>query len=80
MKRLLHLVVNPATEHALEAIALQAQGPHTRVTVVLGPAVPTPRLPEGVEAYRLEEPDGLPAIDHATLLELIFDADTVITW
>ncbi len=80
MKRLLHLLVNTSTEAALEAITLGAERPDTSMTVVVGPNVPTPALPHGVEAFRLGDDNGLPAIDHARLLELIFAADAVATW
>lgn len=80
MRHFLHLIVNPATPNALEAIVLQAARADTKVMVVVGPGVPTPSLPGGIEAYRLGEPDRLPVIDHAQLLELIFAADTVVTW
>ncbi len=80
MKRLLHLLVNTATEAALEAITLGTERPDTSITVVVGPNVPTPALPQGVEAFRLGDGNGLPAIDHARLLEFIFAADTVISW
>jgi len=80
VKRFLHLLVNPVTEQALEAIARQAGRPDATIMVVVGPNVPAPPFPEGVEAYRLGGDDGLPAIDHRRLLELIFAADTVVTW
>jgi len=80
VKRFLHLLVNPSTDQALETIALQARAPDIRVMVVVGPGVRTPPLPDGVEAYRLGEGDSLPAVDHDRLLQLIFQADTVVSW
>jgi hypothetical protein len=81
----LHLLKDPGNRTALDVLAAQARNPDNRLTVVLleGAAQPNAALPGDV--YRLAEGNGsppsqYPVIDHARLLELIFGADTVVTW
>ena len=87
MPHVLHLVKDPANATALEAIRAQAAEPGVRLSVVL--MHDDVRLAEPIpgRVYRLREghPD-LPApstpdtIDSAELLDLIFAADSVVTW
>jgi hypothetical protein len=83
--RILHLLTEPSNRTALDVVGRQARDPANRLTIVLlhdAAALATP-LPG--EVYRLAEGSGngdspYPRIDHARLLDLIFSADTVITW
>jgi hypothetical protein len=84
MARVLHLLKDPGNRTALEVLAVQGRDPTISLVIVLlqaaaraGPAAPLPG-----EVYRLDG-DGAspyPAIDHNRLLDLIFEADTVVTW
>jgi hypothetical protein len=88
MPHVLHLVHEPGPPAACETIARQARDPATRVSVVLlpsGPAAadPAPDLPAGTR--RLQDGRGSADARHAPityreLLDLIFEADTVVTW
>jgi hypothetical protein len=87
MPHILHLVKDPANPAALEVIARQAGDPGMRVTVVLLQDAARLRLPLPGRVYRLDgDSDGSPAesshppLTHAALLDLIFEADTVVTW
>jgi hypothetical protein len=83
----LHLVKDPANAAALEVIRAQATEPDIRLSVVLmHDAV---RLVESLpgHVYRLREghpdllaPGGTDTIGSAELLDLIFAADSVVTW
>jgi len=84
---ILHLVKDPVNTAALDVIRAQAADPNVRLSVVLmHDAV---RLAESLpgKVYRLLDghaaPPGTPrsdAIGPAELLELIFAADSVVTW
>jgi hypothetical protein len=83
----LHLVKDPANSAALEVIRAQAADPGMRVSVVLmqDAARMTDALPGQV--YRLEDghtalpaQTGSTAIGPAELLDLVFAADSVVTW
>jgi len=83
----LHLVKDPRNTAALEVIRAQAAEPDMRLSVVLmHDAVRlTETLPGHV--YRLQEghsdlpvPPGTHTIGSAELLDLIFTADSVVTW
>ncbi len=85
MPRILHLIKDPANRTALEVVATQAREPENRLSIVLlqDAAGFTGSLPG--EVFRLAEGNGhsaspYPAIDHSRLLDLIFAADTVVTW
>jgi hypothetical protein len=87
VSHILHLVKDATTQAALDVIREQAADPRVRVSVVLmhDAARATTTLPG--EVYRLIEngSSGIasapyPPISHAQLLDLIFTADTVITW
>jgi hypothetical protein len=84
VQRVLHLIKDPDSRTALEVVAQQARDPEIEVSVVLlqraaGLATPVPGT-----VVRLAEENGAespyPAIGHSRLLELIFAADTVVTW
>lgn len=75
MARALHLLKADVPAVAVSAIAAAAAEPGSEVTVVLLDGAPAPPLPAGVDVRRL--PGDL---DHAGLLELIFEADHVLAW
>lgn len=74
MPRVLHVLKGDHTDLALAVI-----GPQTaagdEVTVALLGATPAPALPAGVTAHRVPEDTS-----YERLLELIFEADSVVTW
>jgi hypothetical protein len=83
--RLLHLLTEPSNRTALDVLAAQARDPANRLAVVLLQEATALTAPLPGEVYRLiEDGEGggspYPSIDHARLLELIFSADTVVTW
>ena len=87
MPHVLHLIKNPGSSAALEVIRAQAADPNTRVSVVLmqDAVGMTQTLPGHV--YRLQDGHtALPAqagtvsISPAELLDLVFAADSVVTW
>jgi hypothetical protein len=82
MPRILHLVKDPANRTPLAVIAEQAKVPGNELGIVLMQAATTLRDPLPGQVYQLgdghESP--YPAIDHSRLLDLIFAADTVVTW
>jgi len=85
MSHVLHLVKDPANKAALEVIRAQATEPGVRLSVVLmHEAVGlTEELPGQV--YRLQDahaapPAGSASIGPADLLDLVFAADSVVTW
>ncbi|MGH7267561.1 MAG: hypothetical protein ACREMB_22295 [Candidatus Rokuibacteriota bacterium] len=84
MARVLHLLKDPENRTALEMVALQGRDPRISLAVVLLQAAARARLaaPLPGEVYRLDDEGASPSpgIDHARLLELIFEADTVVTW
>jgi hypothetical protein len=85
MPHVLHLVKDPANSAALEVIRAQAVEPGMRLSVVLmHDAVGlTEELPGQI--YRLQDghavlPAGSASIGPAELLDLVFVADSVVTW
>ena len=74
MARALHLLKG---DHAAEAIAViapqVAAGDQVTVALLAGAALPA--LPAGVEVHRVPED-----ASYERLLELIFAADSVVTW
>jgi hypothetical protein len=82
--RILHLLKDPANRTPLAVIAEQARDPANRLAIVLLQAATRFRDPLPGDVYRLSDSDGngssYPAIDHGRLLDLIFAADTVVTW
>jgi len=85
MAHRLYLVHDPADPVPRGLIAAHAREAGTRVSVVLLPGGPEPGETLPGQVYRLVASADLPratfpAIDHAGLLELIFEADSVVTW
>lgn len=87
MPHVLHLIKDPDDRTALDVIASQARDPSVRLTVVLMQRAAHLEARLGGEVYRLDQTEGggaapspHPSIDHAGLLDLIFAADTVVTW
>jgi hypothetical protein len=83
MPRVLHLVKDPANRLAFDVLAAQARDPAIALAVVLLQDAAALAEPLPGEVVRLG--DGAsgspyPAIDHGRLLDLIFAADTVVTW
>lgn len=85
MARVLHLIKDPANRTALDVIRAQASDPALSVSVVLmhdAVRLEDP-LPDSVYRLRSEDapPDSTPAtIDASQLLDLIFAADSVVSW
>jgi hypothetical protein len=82
----LHLIKDPGNATALEVLRAQAADPSTRLTVVLmhdavSLAEPLPgqiyRLRDGHRDLRATDSH---AIGPSELLDLIFAADSVVTW
>jgi hypothetical protein len=93
MRHVLHLIKDPANRTALDVVARQAHDPEVRLSVVLLHAAADLELPglASAEAFRLDDgpadaPAGpgsrspYPRITHSGLLDLIFSADSVVTW
>jgi hypothetical protein len=82
--RVLHLIKDPDRRAALEVVAQQARDPEVEVSVVLLQRAADLTTPLPGTVVRLAEENGIdspyPAISHSRLLELIFAADTVVTW
>jgi hypothetical protein len=83
----LHLVKDPANASALEVIRAQAAEPGVRLSVVLMHDAVALTEPLPGHVYRLREghpdlpsPSGADTIGSAELLDLIFAADSVVTW
>ncbi len=74
MASVLHLLKAPDAGHA-RATIMENAAVGDRVTVVLLPGAGTSEFPPGVAVHRV--PDDL---SYERLLELIFEADQVITW
>ena len=72
----LHLLKADSGLLAAPVIESAARQPHTSVTVVLLDDTGAPALPPGVRVLRL----GAGGLDHAALLDLIFESDHVISW
>jgi hypothetical protein len=86
MPRVLHLIKDPGNATALEVLRAQATDPGTQLTVVLMHEAVRLAEPLPGQVYRLGDghrnlPDtGPPAIGPSELLDLIFAADSVVTW
>ena len=74
MARVLHLLGGPEPGLALTVIARQAAAGDT-VTVALLPGAGAPALPGGLTVRRVPDELSYPA-----LLDLVFEADHVVTW
>lgn len=87
MAHVLHLVKDPANAAALDVIRAQAADPAVRLSVVLMQDALSFAEPLPGEVYRLSDGHAnLPAaagsrtIAPSELLDLIFAADSVVTW
>jgi len=87
MPHVLHLIKDPDDRTALDVIASQATDPTVRLTVVLMQKAAHLEAHLPGQVYRLDQTAGAasgpsphPSIGHAGLLDLIFAADTVVTW
>jgi hypothetical protein len=88
MPHVLHLVKDPANVVALDAIRAQTADPDLRVSVVLMQDARGFTEPLSAELYRLSSGDhdvppaaaGPRTIGPSALLDLIFTADSVVTW
>jgi hypothetical protein len=81
--RILHLVKDPGNATALEVMRAQASQPDVQLSVVLMQDAVRLATPLPGQVYRLQ--DGHSdlrggTIDSAQLLDLIFAADSVVTW
>jgi hypothetical protein len=74
MAAVLHLVKAADAGLARAAIERQVQAGH-RVSVALLHGAPAPDLPTGVRLLRVPE-----EVPYEGLLDLIFEADQVVTW
>ncbi|PYM55660.1 MAG: hypothetical protein DMD79_22580 [Candidatus Rokuibacteriota bacterium] len=85
MPHLVHLVRNSTDPTLLDVIARQAADPTVRVSVVLLPGAGPGAGSLTGDVYRLIE-DGTagsgdqPSLDYTQLLQLIFAADSVVSW
>ena len=85
MPHLVHLVRNSTDPTLLDVIARQAADPTVRVSVVLLPGAGPGAGSLTGDVYRLIE-DGTAgsgahrSLDHTQLLQLIFAADSVVSW
>jgi hypothetical protein len=83
MPRVLHIVKDRANQIAFDVLAEQSRDPSIALAVVLAQEAADLTGPLPGEVFRLGAGAGdspYPAIDHARLLDLIFAADTVVTW
>lgn len=76
MATFLHLVKRDSAALAGAVIESNLREAGARVTVVLLDAAAAPSLPAGVSVRRLAPGD----LDYASLLDLVFAHDHVITW
>ena len=76
MAAFLHLLKRDAPPLARSVIAAQSAAADARVTVVLLSDIDAPEVPPGITVRRLTTGD----LDYDGLLNLIFEADHVITW
>ena len=87
MPHVLHLITDPTNDVPLEVVARQAQNPAITLSVVLLHDAVHLRARLPARVFRLDEgrhdtvsSEEEPSITHARLLDLIFAADTVVTW
>jgi hypothetical protein len=76
MARFLHLLKGDSAALARPVIEQNSREAGATVTVVLLDGAAAGRLPEGVTVHRLGSGD----LNYSALLDLIFEADHVITW
>lgn len=85
MPHVLHLVKDPTNHVAIDTLARQAGDPSVTLSVVLLQEAVRLTEPLPGRVFRLDERRGnsgspYPTITHAKLLDLIFSADTVVSW
>ena len=80
MPRVLHLLKADSSAAALPVIERQSRESGTLVTVVLIHGAPTPIVPPGVSIHRIAENGSEGSLTYSQLLDLIFQADSVISW
>jgi hypothetical protein len=76
MARFLHLLKGDSAALARPVIEQNSREAEATVTVVLLDGAPSAGLPDAVTVRRLGSGD----LDYSSLLDLIFEADHVITW
>ena len=76
MAGVLHLLKRDASPLAAPVIDAMRRGTESPVTVVLLAGAVAPALAPDITVRRLGDGD----LDYAALLDLIFEADRVITW
>jgi hypothetical protein len=76
MATFLHLLKGDSSSLATSVIEANRSEPGARLTVVLLDDTAAPAFPPDVTVRRLAPDD----LDHAGLLDLIFEADRVVTW
>ena len=74
MTRALHVLKGDHTDRAVAVIAAQVAA-GDEVTVALVGGIPVPPLPDGVQHHRVPED-----VAWERLVEMIFEADSVVTW
>jgi hypothetical protein len=83
MPHILHIIKDSANRSAFDVLAAQARDPANRLSVVLMQTASGLAGPLPGDVFHLDGDGGrspYPAIDHSRLLDLIFAADTVVTW
>ncbi len=86
MPHVLHLIKDPTNRAALDTLARQARDPSVSLSVVLLQDATRFTEPLPGKVFRLDEgrengaSSPYPTITHSHLLDLIFAADTVVTW
>jgi hypothetical protein len=87
MPHVLHLVKDPRNSTALEVIRTQATDPSVQLTIVLMHDAVRLSEPLPGRLYRLRDghvdlpsQPGSDAIGSSELLDLIFTADSIVTW
>jgi hypothetical protein len=80
MPHILHLLKADSGPSALAVIERQGREPDTELTVVLMPGAPAPPMPAGVTLHRLAEDGSEGSLTYSQLLDLIFQADSTISW
>jgi hypothetical protein len=76
MSRFLHILKGDSPALAMPVIAENCRQPGADVTVVLLEGAPPSALPPAARVRRFAEGD----LDYASLLDLIFESDHVVTW
>lgn len=83
MPHILHIVKDPGNATALEVIRAQAGQPDVQLSVVLMQDAVRLATPLPGQVYRLQDGHsdlGPGTIGSAQLLDLVFAADSVVTW